>query len=562
MLSIGLLLLSLLAACTPKGDDCLVETRHGTSLPTMVSPELSAIDSLLWRQPDSALALLLPWFDTCCRGAMIASPETPDGDFIETHAMRLYDRHYANLLLAELLYKNDYAQTNRMELLQAVGYFDSLTFTLNDHSSLRRLIAGGAPLSPTRNDQLVFLSARAHYINGVGYYEHDSVVPACQEYLKALEVMEEHFEEEELVGKKAKFMTLSYNRLGDMFYGQLLVESAADCYKNALAFCLREPTSKYGISVIMYNLGLQFDMIGQKDSAIYYYDKALDNMPDFDNVHYRDILATKAVLDYNSGIDIDSVISDLKHLVSLSKDQDEKLTRFLTIGSILYEETLYDSSLLYLEPVFEHHKDIQSKILAAENLCTIHKMKKDSIEFHRYSSFLAGFAMKEIEEKSDISKINKMFQNHKTQRQENLTDKRQTRAISNTIVFVLLVSIAITIVVATIMRRKNKKQIKEIIQHHNWNVKNERKKHEVEQLFLSERLKESNREIQELQDQIKKNSEQGKMEKSFGAFFDEPICMLIRQRVKEGLFKSKVDYIHYKEYALDKEQLFALRMAC
>ena len=44
------------------------------------SPELSAIDSLLWRQPDSALTCLLPYFDTCCRDAMLASPETVDSN--------------------------------------------------------------------------------------------------------------------------------------------------------------------------------------------------------------------------------------------------------------------------------------------------------------------------------------------------------------------------------------------------------------------------------------------------------------------------------------------------
>ena len=76
------------------------------------SPALSSIDSLLWRQPDSALAVLLPWFDTCCR----------DG----VHTVSTYDCNYAHLLLAELLYKNDYAQTNRAELLEAVAYFDSL----------------------------------------------------------------------------------------------------------------------------------------------------------------------------------------------------------------------------------------------------------------------------------------------------------------------------------------------------------------------------------------------------------------------------------------------------
>ncbi|MBR5169720.1 MAG: hypothetical protein IKW85_04045, partial [Muribaculaceae bacterium] len=74
---------------------------------------LLEIDSLLWRQPDSALALLLPWFDS------VAVP-------VE------YDLHYAHLLLSELLYKNYYEQTNRAELLQSEAYFDSISLIIND----------------------------------------------------------------------------------------------------------------------------------------------------------------------------------------------------------------------------------------------------------------------------------------------------------------------------------------------------------------------------------------------------------------------------------------------
>ena len=73
----------------------------------MPSPAIATIDSLTWQQPDSALALLLPWFDTC-RDAMLASPTNKPGvTALETHSMRLYDQHYAHLLLAELLYKNN-----------------------------------------------------------------------------------------------------------------------------------------------------------------------------------------------------------------------------------------------------------------------------------------------------------------------------------------------------------------------------------------------------------------------------------------------------------------------
>lgn len=46
-----------------------------------------------------------------------------------------------------------------------------------------------------------------------GYYELDSIVEACEEYILALEIMEEHFDEKELVGKKVRFMALTYTHL-------------------------------------------------------------------------------------------------------------------------------------------------------------------------------------------------------------------------------------------------------------------------------------------------------------------------------------------------------------
>jgi tetratricopeptide (TPR) repeat protein len=127
--------------------------------------------------------------------------------------------------------------------------------------------------NPTHN--LTFLTARAHYINGVGYYEQDSIVQACAEYLKTLELMESHFEDKALIDHKARFMALTYGRLGEMFNEQLLAEPAIVCYKQALYYCKREPTSIYGIPVLLYNLGIQFDVANQKDSAAYYYDEAL-----------------------------------------------------------------------------------------------------------------------------------------------------------------------------------------------------------------------------------------------------------------------------------------------
>jgi len=198
-----------------------VETQNFASLPH-IDPALQAIDSLMWQQPDSALACLLPWFDTC-RDAIHCVSTT-------------YDRHYAHLLLAELLYKNYYAQSNRAELRQAVAYYDSLTSTLSNTPTLRSRHCGLDPQSSNPSDSLFFLAARAHYINGVGHYEADSLVEACTEYLKALETMEGHFAEKALVGKKARLMALMYTHLTDLFSNLYLHEQAIFFGKEALEY--------------------------------------------------------------------------------------------------------------------------------------------------------------------------------------------------------------------------------------------------------------------------------------------------------------------------------------
>ena len=147
---------------------------------------LKEIDSLMWKQPDSALTVTLKF---------AASPEADSLDEFEGH--------YCQMLISELLYKNDYEQSNREELLKAVDYFDSIVAADGYKPDSRK----DAPRASAKNVQnIAFLDARVHYINGVGYYEQNDMVQACSEYLNSLELMEEHFKERELVEHKARFL--------------------------------------------------------------------------------------------------------------------------------------------------------------------------------------------------------------------------------------------------------------------------------------------------------------------------------------------------------------------
>ena len=334
ILGLGLLLAVMVRCGNSPDSPALTGTTSQSG--TAALEALEEIDSLMWKQPDSALTVMLKFAGSA-----------------EADSLDEFDGHYCQMLIAELLYKNDYGQSNRDDVLKAVDYFDSIVAADGYKTDSRRDV----PRASAKNVQnIAFLDARAHYINGVGFYEKGDVVNACAEYLRTLEVMEAHFEEKELVGHKARFMAYTYNRLGDLFSKQFIMKSAITCYENALVYCKIEPTSPIGISNILYRIGLQYDMMNEIENARLYYCQALENMTVTDNIVYRDIVASKALCDYKAGVSAKPLLDELKHILSSVDTKNELLHRYLTIGVIFFYEGNYDSALFYLEPVFKNQE--------------------------------------------------------------------------------------------------------------------------------------------------------------------------------------------------------------
>jgi len=544
-----LLGLVVMVACTTSAQ--IDEPAEGSS------EELSAIDSLMWRQPDSALAQLQAFCNS------------PEADSLDE-----FNGYYCQLLISELLYKNDWGQSNREELLQAVAYFDSLVREA-PHPPLK----GGAQRAgdskkisnPTPN--LVFLTARAHYINGVGYYEQDSIVQACAEYLKTLEVMEAHFEENELVKKKAIFMTYTYNRLMELFSTQFMLDPAVECGENALSFCRIEPTSPEAVSNNLYYLGKQYDKMDDIDKANWYYGQALGELTNTDNLVYRNIISSKALCDYQTGYEVDSSLYALKTALSGARNEEERLTRFLTIGVIFTEEYLYDTALFYLEPVFNNEKDVGSQIQAAECLRIIYDSLGESEKSDVCVRFLANHKKSEGENKALTSKLEDLFKTYTSQKQERQVEIEREKAmkiVGGIIICIAVVALGVIIVVKrrskTLLKKKQEeadRKLGETERQHREELEAERQTHRMQQAALSGRLKRSNEELRELRDQRRQQTSNGlpKQETQAVSFNDEPICRLIMERVNEGQFKAKIDCELYKSYALDKQQLLDLRAA-
>ena len=491
-----------------------------------------------------------------------------------------------------------------------MAYFDSLTLTLNDTPAPKHLIAGssfreGGTLSLTRNDIIVFLDARAHYINGVGYYENDSVVEACTEYLKALELMESRFQEKDLVGNKAKFMTYTYNRLGEMFEDQYMMEPALDCYRHSYDYSVISPISLYSVSNALYRIGKQYDAKGDKDSADYNYTQALVNIPDSTNLYYRDIVSSKALLSYQMTHQAKEPLTRLKQMAVLAEDDGERLTRYLLIGGIYFEENLYDSALLYLEPVFENKEDKFLKIKVANYLRIIYDSLGNQEKSNECMRYLALHNETGAENSALVSQLSDMYKMYLTRKQEKEAGTKRELAVKKAIEIIVPIAIALALAIIVVAKWRSKKLLKrqqeeadrrlgeteqqhkeELRQRqdeaermledkekrHQWEleakdkqysetVEAERQAHRMEQAAISGRLKRKNEEVRELKDQIKRQEELNATPKHAESFVDEPICRLILGRVKEGQFLSQIDCKIYKDYALSKEQVISLREA-
>ena len=492
--------LSILVVLAGCGNPSPVATRHAMSLPA----ELVAIDSLMQTQPDSALTMLL---------------DSP------------MDDHYYQLLLSEALYKNDSAQLNRSELLQAMAYYDSV-----DNA---------------------FLAARCHYMNGVGYYEMDSVVPACAAYLKALEIMENHFKEEELVGHKAKLMALTYTHLCGLFSDQYLHEQAIYFGKHSLPYYQQYEAEPWHVAWILNEIGSHYHMIEKLDSADYYYKKAIDYLSDSCNQTYRDLATVRALLCYNKVNNAQVSLEQLHLLLVQAESQNEYLSRCAVIGEIFYREQQFDSARFYLDKVFDESLNIASKKQAAEWLVEICKIQETN--FIKYTDYLVPFANIE-ESKSELkSQLAELYSILIQNRQKRLYQNRSWYQIQ----WLMIIIVGLIVVLSTVFLciNRNKKL------HHKAQIEEERRINEIKQKAIRGRLRESN---EALRSQIKENEElrqvlttqqQQKDWDNLEIFIKESICQEILTMLNGVVIKRDAKSDDYPELRLNPYQLSRLRVA-
>ena len=465
------------------------------------SPHVVAVDSLLQHDSDSALTYLEWFFESY-------TPTSSPGS------------EYMSLMLSEACFKVRREVAYCDEVGVALTYFDSVSCVY-----------------PHDND-MAFLSARAHYMNaicinnGTIFTDDSLTMMACQEYYKALEIMEQHFDEEQMVEHKASFMALIFARLANIYSDKFLIEPTIYLYKNVLTYKRKASNPPSSLANTLFFLGYEFEKSEQFDSALYYYDQSLASMKDTIGVLYRNVINRKALSSYQVQHDGQASVSALKR-IALAGNEFEQHDRYLGIGYVYKLDNQYDSAVIYLNQVFDDAPSLFLKTQSADYLREIYEDLGESDKAGEYARFVAQNTPPEFGTKADEWRFTNMFQEYMHQKQDNarLQEERENRGRILRIVLPLL-ALLMALAVWLLLNRKRHKRM------------------EAEKQVLSGRLQEQGEALSAMKKRVEAAS-----------FAEEPVCRLILERVNEGQFKSKVDYLVYKDYALNKEQLLALREA-
>ncbi len=197
------------------------------------------------------------------------------------------------------------------------------------------------------------------------------------------------------------------------------------------------------------------------DSAAYYYDRALEIMPDRNNLIYRDIVSSRALFDYEWHHDTIRALDSLKRMATQAANETERLHRFPAIGNIYQDIRQYDSAKAYLMPVFESENEAIDKKLAARVLHIIAISEGDTLNASQYAQILVEDVTSTANKQLRNSQLNDLFQNYLQEKQEKalalerLKAQRRNLWIGGTVALLAIVGLAVAIVT----RRSHKKRL-------------------------------------------------------------------------------------------------------
>ena len=429
--------------------------------------------------------------------------------------------YYENQIrLADSLYKNYLPQYNFEEVKAAVEFFDSLRLTTDNSQRTTDFVHRWTTVNSQQTTDIFhrsktksctsdayprtvdccpltvdidFIYAKAHYYHAVGLTERDDIVGACEHYLTALEIMEEddlikrhkdaktqrrkvlkkqRNDEKTLCDsvtlrlcdsdedyEKIRFIALTYTRLGRLFYNENYCDLAILKYRKALEYIEYLGNNEYKANILK-ELGNVYQLNGESDSALYYYNSSLKANPDLTNK--LDIEKSIAQILFDKGEKDSAYIMIKSNLEKL--DNYRPIDSYYGIlGFFYHEDEEYDSAIYYLGKCSESTNNYV-KIASSIRLSAIYDSIGDYEKKAYYDNIISDLSVKGIKRSVKNNQLQDIYDKYKERKveEERAINKKRTKLIVITFTVILILSFAATLFIRYIYKRKKEDYINSI----------------------------------------------------------------------------------------------------
>lgn len=270
------------------------------------------------------------------------------------------------------------------------------------------------------------LLPEAYYYAGRTYLYLYDTPQALEYYQKALDVTPE---------SNMKFKGTLYFQIGRLFLNQAFYNKALDMYKKALV-CDIKLNDSINIIHTLRDLAYTYNKNNQKDSSLYYYQKAYEVAKSMDNKQMEmSVLAQMAAFYINIG-DYAKAKECLQP--ELSANIKLELSPDYTMAlKICMNTSQYDSAHYYAQELLKVGT-VYAKQTASRCLTELALMEKDYKNVGRYLKLFNEYtdSVKIITATESISRMNALY-NYNLREKENLTLKAES---ANRLFYIAIVS--------------------------------------------------------------------------------------------------------------------------
>lgn len=405
---------------------------------------------------------------------------SPFFDSATTQAERIYDSGYKDQALHfidSVYLKNEYRLTP-MDKIRFIE-FDNIIYTRDYHDYDRSIVAADSIIHIIEKygipEELAGFYARAYYVKADAYFAKGDYNNAYNNYYIAKKLAKDH----------ADSCSLSYYSysLGMVLYRQQRYKEAGQyflsCYNDATG-CKDVFVYFYFRQEVLDNIGLCYSNINQYDSALYYYDSALNyirhNTYKFPNKKERVFIAPQAVIYgnvanvYNAMGKTDTAISLLKTSININiqkgyTNSDAQIAQVKLANIYLKKGDMTDMSKLL--------GDIKNELDTLPNLQIEMQWNKLMWQYYEHNNQQAKsfyYVLRYNQLNDSLSQSNKAFmatnidgriKDIEKQYQINILKKNKVAQSTYLVIAVILVLMAVIIILlvlkGTMRARKNVK---------------------------------------------------------------------------------------------------------